>query len=67
MHPGLRVRHKSKPQEPFSKEGEFGTVIRVTPAARMIPAQCYVDWETCQTWERQSDLVPVITRKDRSG
>ena len=51
-----RVKHKGKPSEPFSKEGEQGYVYRMAPGFRNIPAMAYVQWDGYATWERLKDL-----------
>lgn len=53
---GSRIRHRGKPAEPFAVVGSYGLVLRVTPAAKGIPAQALVDWDGFCTWERLSDL-----------
>ena len=53
---GSRIRHRGKPAEPFARLGDYGVIVRVTPAAPGIPAQAYVDWGEYATWERLNDL-----------
>lgn len=64
-----KVRHVSKPAEPFAQQGAYGRItrtredgpLRITPAARDIPAMAHVEWgegpDAFTTWERLSDLV----------
>jgi hypothetical protein len=62
-----KVRHRGTPAEPFATPGMYGRIVRsredgplrVTPAARGIPAQAYVDWGDFCTWEKLSDLMPA--------
>lgn len=66
-----KVRHRGQPAEPFATPGAFGRItrtydegpFRVTPAARGIPAQAYVDWDGYQTWENLNDLIFIPERK----
>lgn len=44
MHAGDKVRHRTRPSEPFAQPNERGVVLRATPAYRTIPAQCLVGW-----------------------
>jgi hypothetical protein len=55
----IKVQHRSKPSEPFGREGQFGLAFRITPAYRSIPAQAYVQWDDFYTWEKLTDLVQV--------
>lgn len=62
-----KVRHVGKPAEPFAAVGAHGHItrtredgpLRITPAARGIPAMAHVDWGDFCTWERLSDLIEV--------
>lgn len=58
-HGEVKCRHRSKPAEPFGKEGQYGFIHRITPAGRHIPAQAFVEWEDFHTWEKLSDLLPA--------
>lgn len=70
-----KVRHRTRPSEPFGQSGAYGKItrthdegpLRVTPAARGIPAQAYVDWGDFCTWERLNDLVMIAPEKPRNG
>ncbi|MBF4194624.1 hypothetical protein [Mycolicibacterium phlei] len=69
-----KVRHRTKPAEPFAQPNAFGRItrtredgpLRITPAAKGVPAQAYVAWErgdeVFYTWERLSDLIPAGRR-----
>ncbi|MBB3752505.1 hypothetical protein FHT44_005017 [Mycolicibacterium sp. BK634] len=70
-----KVRHVSKPSEPWGKSSDYGRItrtaedgpLRVTPAARGIPAQAHVLWNADSdnpyyTWERLADLKEVGRR-----
>lgn len=59
MIAGDKVKHVTKPSEPFGEVGAVGHVVRVTPAARQIPAQAYIAWDDFYTWEKLTDLVKV--------
>lgn len=64
-----RVRHVSKPAEPYAPVGAYGRItrtrdegpLRITPARRDIPAMAHVQWgegtDSFCTWERLADLV----------
>jgi hypothetical protein len=54
---GIKCKHKSKPAEPFAREKQHGVIYRVTPGTGGIPAQAFVQWEDCGTWERLADLI----------
>lgn len=54
---GLKCKHRGKPAEPYAREGQHGHIIRITPAARGIPAQAFVQWEDFTTWEKLSELM----------
>lgn len=71
-----RVRHRSKPAEPFAQPGAHGRItrtrdegpLRITPARRGIPAMAHVQWGdeergVFHTWEKLSDLIPSKSRK----
>lgn len=71
-----KVRHRGTPAEPWGRPGAHGRIVRtredgplrVTPAARGIPAQAYVEWpmgedESFFTWERLADLIFAKGRK----
>ena len=68
-----KVRHRTTPSEPYAAPHEHGRItrtkedgsLRITPAARNIPAQAYVSWRDGEyaTWEKLSDLQPVKGRK----
>lgn len=69
-----KVRHKSTPSEPWATEHAYGTItstpeghLRVTPAARGIPAMAFVKWgeegNEFYTWERFNDLTVIRERK----
>jgi hypothetical protein len=65
----LRVKHRTKPSEPFAQPNAIGLVcrdpntgsLRITPKWRTIPAQAYVSWNDGDyfTWERLNDLVEI--------
>lgn len=56
----LRCRHKGTPAEPYGRSGQYGVIRRITPAARGLPAQAFVDWGgEYTTWEKLSALSPV--------
>ncbi len=65
----LRVKHRTKPSEPFAQPNAIGVVcsdpvtgsLRITPQWRNIPAQAYVSWDSGDyfTWERLADLVEM--------
>lgn len=69
-----KVKHRHKPSEPFGQQGAHGRItktredgnLRITPAARGIPAQAYVQWgdgeDAYCTWERLSDLIEMGKR-----
>lgn len=70
-----KVRHRTKPSEPFAQPNAYGKItrtkedgpLRITPAARGIPAQAYVQWGDEKagfyfTWEKLSDLIEVGKR-----
>jgi hypothetical protein len=69
-----KVKHRSKPSEPFAQPGAHGRItrtredgpLRITPASRGIPAQAYVHWGDedggYHTWEALSDLIVVGKR-----
>lgn len=63
MHAGDKVKHVTKPGEPFARPDQRGLVDRLTPAYRQIPAMAYVVWDDgdkgFQTWERLTDLVKL--------
>lgn len=69
-----KVRHIDKPGEPFAGQTNKGTVHRVTPAVRGIPALALVlwgdikqpnedNWDSArgefETWEKQAELVKL--------
>lgn len=67
-----KVRHISRPSEPWGKPSDYGRItrtyeegpLRITPAARNIPAQAHVLWNADEdnpyyTWERLIDLRSV--------
>ena len=66
-----KVRHIGKPSEPFAQYGAYGRItrtsedgnLRITPAARGIPACAHVAWGdddgVFYTWEKLSDLIEV--------
>lgn len=69
-----RVRHKTKPAEPFAAEGAYGVIartpeghLRVTPRRNGVPSMAYVLWgegdEAFSTWERLNDLTLIKERK----
>ena len=62
-----RVKHKSKPNEPFATVGQHGVVTRVAPSAPGIPAAVFVTWgddnEWYGTWERPGDLIVMAKPK----
>lgn len=67
----MKVKHRSKPSEPFGQPGAYGHVtrtredgpLRITPAAKGIPAQAFVQWGDAEngfcTWEKLGDLIEV--------
>lgn len=55
----LRCRHRETPAEPYGRPGQYGVIRRITPAARGIPAQAFVQWDDFTTWERLSVLSPL--------
>lgn len=65
----LRVRHRSRPAEPFAQSNAVGVVcrdpstgsLRITPKWKTIPAQAFVSWNDGDyfTWERLSDLMEL--------
>jgi hypothetical protein len=59
MENPTRVQHRNKPAEPWAHKGQFGNVLRVTPAYRCLPAQAFVAWDDFTTWEKLADLIPV--------
>lgn len=71
METPIKIQHRSKPSEPFGREGQHGLVLRITPAYRTIPAQAYCKWEMVvgkdfplprvyYTWEKLTDLIQVL-------
>jgi hypothetical protein len=66
-----RVKHRTKPSEPFGQPGQHGVInrtktdgpLRIAPAGPGIPAQAHVTWgegaDAFTTWERLTDLVPL--------
>lgn len=67
-----KVRHVSKPSEPWGKPSDYGRItrtsddgrLRITPAQRSIPAMAHVLWNADEdnayyTWERLVDLKAV--------
>lgn len=66
-----KVKHRSRPSEPFGQVGAHGKItrtgpdgpLRVTPAYRGIPAQAHVEWlygdSVFHTWEALSDLIQI--------
>lgn len=54
-----KVKHRTKPSEPWGQPGAIGKVTRVTPAYRSIPAMAHVEWDGYSTWERLADLVEI--------
>lgn len=65
----LRVRHRSRPAEPFAQSNHVGVVcrnpdtgsLRITPKWKTTPAQAFVSWNDGDyfTWERLSDLMEL--------
>lgn len=64
----VRVRHRSKPAEPFAQFNATGVIcrtntdtLRITPQWKNIPAQAFVSWNDGDyfTWERLADLIEV--------
>lgn len=70
----LRVRHRSRPSEPFAQSGAVGVVcrdpstgsLRITPKWKTIPAQAYVCWNDGDyfTWERLVDLIEIVKPRE---
>jgi len=65
----MRVRHRSKPAEPYAQSNALGVVcrdpstgsLRITPNVKTTPAQAYVAWNDGEyfTWERLVDLIEL--------
>jgi hypothetical protein len=66
----LRVRHRSKPSEPWAQPGAVGVItrdpstgsLRITPKWKNTPAQAFVSWNEGDyfTWEKLADLIEIV-------